>query len=195
MKNKKKDKDEIRTFIAIDISRDVRNAISGLISELKLVPADVRWVRVEGIHLTLKFLGNIQSHMVNDILMAMERSADGIGAFKVEVKGTGAFPNFKRPRVFWVGVKEETGKLARLASAIEKELKVLGFKEEGRHFTPHLTLGRVNQGGRVEKLCDIIRRRENELFGEFDAGEVVLFRSELKPTGAEYTKLGAVPLK
>lgn len=192
---KPKAKDEIRSFIAIDISHDIRKALNKFVSKLKHTGEDVRWVRIEGIHLTLKFVGNIKPHMVNEILRAMENSVNGIGPFKVEVKGTGVFPNLKKPRVFWVGVNEETGKLERLAANIEKELKNLGFKEEERKFKPHLTLGRVSQGVKAGKLCDIINDEADRNFGAFEVREIILFKSKLTPTGAEYAKLGAVSLK
>lgn len=190
---KQKDKEEIRSFIAIDISDEVRKALKEFMDELKQVGENVRWVRVEGIHLTLKFLGNIRPALIPQILKALEKSVAGIGHLRMEVKGTGAFPNSKKPRVFWVGVNEQSGKLNQLASALDKELSNLGFKEEDRSFKPHLTLGRVQ--GKVAKVCDIIREMEDKNFGEFEATEVILFRSELKPTGAEYLRLGVVPLK
>jgi 2'-5' RNA ligase len=126
-------------------------------------------------------------------LKALEKSVAGIGRLRIAVKGTGAFPNLRKPRVFWVGANEQSGKLCQLASILDKELRNLGFKEEDRPFKPHLTLGRVQ--GKVAKVCDIIREMEDKIFGEFEAGEIILFRSELKPTGAEYTRLGVVPLK
>lgn len=190
---KQKDKEEIRSFIAIDISDEVRKALKEFMDELKQVGENVRWVRVEGIHLTLKFLGNIRPALIPQILKALEKSVAGIGRLRMEVKGTGAFPNSKKPRVLWVGVNEQSGKLNQLASALDKELSNLGFKEEDRLFKPHLTLGRVQ--GKVAKVCDIIREMEDKNFGEFEATEVILFRSELKPTGAEYLRLGVVPLK
>lgn len=191
---KRKDEKEIRSFIAIDITNDVRKVLKEFLDELKQVSEDVRWVRVEGIHLTLKFLGNVKPALITHILKAVEKSVAGIGYLRMEIKGTGAFPNLKKPRVFWVGVNEESGKLNQLASALDKQLSHLGFKEEDRLFKPHLTLGRV-QRGRVSRVCDIIRKEGDKNFGEFEAREIILFRSELKPTGAEYTRLGVVPLK
>lgn len=182
-------KEEIRSFIAIDISEDVRRALDSFIGELKPEGSNVRWVRIEGIHLTLKFLGNIPHSMTGEIEQAMSRAAKGTGTFEVQVKGAGAFPNLKKPRVYWVGIDEPSGKLADLAKRIEDELKALGFETENRAFKPHLTLGRVKFGGKAGRLAEIVGGARDRSFGSFEAKELVLFKSDLKPGGAVYSKL------
>ncbi len=187
--------EKIRAFIAIDIPEDVRDQLVGVISELKRRVEGVKWVRAEGIHLTLKFLGNVDKNMIPSIRREMEKAADGISSFEMEVKGLGAFPTPNRPRVIWAGLEEPTGELAHLAERVENSMKELGFEAEKRKFHPHLTLGRVKKGGKPGKeLVGLIERDSEKSRGTFTADELVLFRSVLKPGGAEYTKLETVKL-
>lgn len=185
---------QIRTFVAIDISDEVRGNLKKLSADLKSRVRDVRWVRVEGIHLTLKFLGYVSEKVIPSLKEVMREAAQ-MAPFEMEVKGLGAFPNSRRPRVIWVGVEEPTGALLELAKRIEQGMKPLGFAPEDRPFNAHLTLGRVMKDGKPDnELEGLVERERERPLGFVKADEIILFRSDLKPDGAVYTKLETVNL-
>ena len=118
----------IRAFIAIDISDATRKAADDFMKTVKPLGSDVKWVRADGTHLTLKFLGDVEQSEIPKIRAAMERATAGIAPFEIAVEGAGAFPNLKRPRVLWLGLVEPTGSAVKLAARIDEELKPLGFE-------------------------------------------------------------------
>jgi 2'-5' RNA ligase len=192
--------EKIRTFIAIELSEEVKEGLAELQEKLKgkAPQGTVRWVRPEGIHLTLKFLGNIPSNMLDRIKKALTEACEGFSSFSFSVRGLGCFPSSKRPRVIWVGVEEKTGMLLRLQEAIEEKLALLGFPPEKREFSPHLTLGRTHRrasGGEIRKLGELIESTNVGEVGEAVANSVSLMRSDLKPAGAVYTRLAEVKLR
>lgn len=178
----------MRAFIAMELSEGIRRSLTEVIEDLKSGGADVRWVKPEGIHLTLKFLGDIGENMVDSLSERIEHAAGGFAPFSLRVAGTGVFPASGRPRVIWAGI-EEPGTLGILQRAVESELQPLGFPSEKRPFHPHLTLGRVRSASRLSPLLDRLNRQRDRLFGEMTVGGVVLFRSTLLPTGAVYHRL------
>lgn len=181
--------DTVRAFVAIDIPEQVRSFLEGISSDLKRTGADVRWVRSHGIHLTLKFLGEIP----RDMISLLERDLRPVflesGPFPIHVSGLGAFPNLRRPRVVWAGLKDPTGTLAPLAARVESALLPHGFKKEKRGFNPHLTLGRVKSARGQPDLVEEVRQRMDLCGPSFTVDSGVLFRSILKPSGAEYHPL------
>jgi len=184
----------IRTFIAIPLPSPLLEKLTALQRKLEkqVPPRSVRWVRVEGIHLTLKFLGDTSTGRLSDIKQALATVARHAPACTFTVEGLGCFPNPRRPRVVWVGVQEPTGRLAALQEAIEKVLIPFGYPPEGRGFTPHLTLGRIRRRtprGDVARAGKIVASTMVELLAEVPADHFALIRSVLKPTGAEYTVL------
>ena len=184
----------IRSFIAIDLSDAARSRIETLVHELKRSNAEVGWVRVEAIHLTLKFLGNVSPGLIEEIKPAIERISSQTGPIRVEPAGCGAFPTIKSPRVIWVGVQGQIDQLGKLARRIEKEMIPLGFKPEDRPFKPHLTLGRVRGKLRLQALQQILLAHRDFTAEPFDAAEVVLYKSDLRPDGARYSSLFKAPL-
>ena len=174
--------------------RSIRDSIGRFQSEMKPHRADVKWVRPESIHITLKFLGDIAEDRVDDVARAIQRGVEGAGPFPVSVGGAGMFPAGGRPRVFWVGVKEGERKLSDLAFRIENALSGLGFEKEKRKYSAHLTIGRVRSPRGMQPVVEAIRSATFEA-GVFEAGEVVLMRSDLKPTGAVYTALRTIKLR
>ena len=190
--------EQIRAFIAVELPDEIRAAIGKLEEELKSAGnIPVKWVNPGGMHLTLVFLGNIIDSQIGDITAAMELAAQGIPPFTLEAGTPGAFPNLKRVRVVWVGLKGGTDTLCRLQRRIESNLEPLGFVPEVREFTPHLTLARVrNEASAAE------RNRLGELIfsTEFEAGiikvsSVSLMRSQLSRTGAVYSRIRSIELK
>jgi 2'-5' RNA ligase len=191
--------EQVRTFIAIELSQDLKDSLSRLQDRLKRqVPErSVRWVRHGGVHLTLKFLGDVPALRLTNVSQAVEAACRDFGQFTVEVAGLGCFPNPRRPRVMWVGVREPTGTLVRLQRAVEGALAELGFKPEGRPFKPHLTLGRVRRNvSRSDRqhLGELIVESDVGLLGSMEVAEVNVMRSDLRPDGAVYTALTRVPL-
>ncbi len=157
----------------------------------------VRWVRPQNIHLTLRFLGEVDPEGLESAREVMLQIVPAFGEFDLEARGFGCFPSFKRPRVLWVGVTDPSETLERLQASLERGLAGAGFSAEGRDFHPHLTLGRVRHGPSQAELRSLQSRLgsvEIGTIGEWKASEVVLFRSVLNPEGPLYTPLQKVAL-
>jgi 2'-5' RNA ligase len=183
----------VRSFIAIELPESVRSALSGIQRELKKSGADVRWVRPENIHLTLKFLGTIEESMVRNITDILQKACGKYSAFTLTLSGAGAFPHARAPRVVWVGT-EENGALVDLQRDIEEGLASLGFDQERRTFAAHLTLGRFKSPRGKQTLMETLETyREREL-GSLEVGSISLMKSDLGPAGAKYTKLAEIRL-
>jgi 2'-5' RNA ligase len=166
---------------------DVQYRVQG-----KVPHKSVRWVRSEGIHLTLKFLGDTPEDKVPTIREALTVVGRNAPLCTLVAEGLGCFPSLRRPRVLWVGVNEPTGRLEALQKAVEEAMTSLGYKPERHGFTPHLTLGRVRRGtSRTDekRIAEAIEGTTVGRLTEFTADRFELIRSELKPTGAEYTTL------
>jgi 2'-5' RNA ligase len=145
-------------------------------------------------HLTLKFLGEIQESVVGTVRDALTGLATGNTPFQAELKGLGGFPNLRRPNVLWAGVTAGAAELVALAEQVEREMESLGFKREGRPFRPHLTLGRVKLDKDLGAVCAQMEKDAGQSFGVFFVTEMVLFQSVLSPSGANYTALGRFKL-
>ncbi len=191
---------QIRTFIAIELDETIKDALADLQGQLKAkVPqGSVRWVRPEGIHLTLKFLGDVPADRIEEVEQALTQAGVGFSSFLFSVGGLGCFPNPRRPRVVWVGVQEDSGTLPRLQKAIDDAMEKLGFPPEGRRFHAHLTLGRTQRrasSGDVRRLGQLVGETDiGESLGQMEARSVNLMKSDLRPTGAVYTQLAAAKL-
>ena len=188
-----------RTFIAIELDDAVRAAFERVQYRLRAEPISgfVRWVGPEAIHLTLKFLGDIDSARVPEVLSALQLACAGIAPFELAVRGAGCFPNYERPNVVWAGIVGDVKEAGRLAQRIEAECKKLGFPPEERPFSPHFTLGRVSRDAGLKQrtqLGEIVRRFDLGPAGAISADAIHLMRSELRPTGSVYTSLGSVKL-
>lgn len=185
----------IRAFLAIDPPTVVLENIQAMQNRLKKsVQGVIRWVRPEGIHLTLKFFGDISAQNVENISEVIARRTTAVPPFALEIKGLGAFPDLTRPRVIWLGIKGQLGQLLSLQKDLEEEFFLLGFPEEDRPFRAHLTMGRVKVPKGIIGLAPAAEAAGNLTAGNFTVGEVVLFQSSLSPRGAIYTKLAAFPL-
>lgn len=180
---------DIRSFIAVAVDEGIIARLAALQGELRRTDAPVAWVRPEGMHLTLKFLGNVPEARIPDIGDALREVAVNRKPFRISVEGTGAFPNLRRPRVVWADVREGREALISLAGAVDAALAGLGFPPEDRPFSPHLTLGRVKAPSRLEGLTAQVESHAEDCFGEMTVNELILFQSELSPKGAKYTPL------
>ncbi len=184
----------LRAFVAIELPADLLRLLDQVQAQLKAAapPGSVRWVHVGGIHLTLKFLGAVPASQLDMIVSAMAVAASHVTPFTITVSGAGCFPNVKRPRVVWVGVSEPTGKLNSLQRAVESNISPLGYPPEERGFQPHLTLGRAARDASpadLKRLGDVVAVANIGTLGQVTVNEIALIKSDLKPSGAEYTAL------
>ncbi len=180
---------QIRSFIAIELSLPVKTKIEDIQRKLKSSASDVRWVRTESIHLTLKFLGTIEEEQIPEITGSIEQCCTASVPFALTVHTLGVFPSEKNPRVIWIGAEDSTGTLARLQQGLEKKLSTIGCKEEKRPFSPHLTLGRIKSPKGKKELMQRLAEHINCECGTLAAQEICLFKSDLRPGGAIHTKL------
>jgi RNA 2',3'-cyclic 3'-phosphodiesterase len=177
----------LRLFVALDIPEDVRAAIAALAARLRSVCASARWVRIEGAHVTLKFIGEVPVENVESIEAAL-RTLPFPAALKIVFRGVGFFPNERRPQVLWAGI--EAGlELRILAEAVETALEPLGISRDRREFSPHVTLARFKSPEKLAGLRAAIDAAGPLNFGQMIANEFHLYQSILKPGGAEYTRM------
>ncbi len=192
--------DKVRSFVAIELDVHLSAALRELQGRLQRAPLARlgRWVSPEGIHLTLKFLGNVPTDRVPELEQALRRACARIASFPIGIAGLGCFPSLQRPRVLWVGVEEPTGSLQHLYSAVEHELERAGFRPEDRPFTPHLTLARIHDHATNRERAEFgawVREQAIDRVGAMEVREVCLMRSVLRPGGAVYSRLATVPLQ
>jgi len=185
----------IRTFIAIEIPGDILGKISDILHVLKKGCPDVRWVRPESIHLTLKFLGNIDAKRLDSL--ALELADLPRTPLNLSLGRPGGFPNLKRPRVVWLGMEGDTEELASLQQVIEGICASIGFPEEKRGFSPHLTLGRIKSGrpADLEGLSTLLDKVDMTGIPPFVADAVYVYESILNAAGAKYRKLNSFALR
>jgi len=180
----------VRVFVAVDITPQVRSAVAALAERLRAATHDdrrFRWVRSEGMHVTLKFIGESPPEKVENIRAALAGVRLG-EPVEMRFRGTGFFPSERRARVFWAGI-EFTPNLAGLAGEVETRLEKLGIARETRDFKPHLTLARIEEGAPVPALVAASKQEGAAEFGTVRTTEMHLYQSVLKPTGAEYMRL------
>ena len=184
----------IRSFIAIELPEETRQTLAAIQQELKRTGAGVRWVKPSSIHLTLKFLGNIHPGQVDDIAAVAAQVVRSEPVLTLRAGGLGGFPNQRKPRVIWIGMQGEVQRLSQIQARVENALEPLGFAREKRPYRPHLTIGRVKDRSRLQPLIDAMATLDVPEFNSFDADEIILYKSDLRPTGAIYTKLHCMPL-
>jgi 2'-5' RNA ligase len=190
--------EQIRSFIAIELPEEAKKGLARLRRGLERDEHRfVKWVDPQGIHLTLKFLGNIPAKRVTEITEAMKKAVQAISPFQLEISGLGAFPSLKQPRVFWVGISGELDKLSALQLDIDSTLATLGFAREERPFVAHLTLARTREGASPAERRDFGELVDSTTFQDkypVEVAAVRLMRSQLTPAGAIYTCLSVVGL-
>jgi 2'-5' RNA ligase len=185
----------IRSFLAIELPEALKEVILGYIQVLRQVPSQIKWVSAHQNHLTLKFFGSIAPETVGRISQALVKVVSDNPQFDLALKGIGAFPNLFRPRVIWTGLGGDTEKLRGFFQTIDQALVPLGIPQEERPFHPHLTLGRNKINQVNEPLYRLLSNWPEKESPSFRVEEVVLFQSDLKPSGPVYTRLGIFPLR
>ncbi|MCP4667283.1 MAG: RNA 2',3'-cyclic phosphodiesterase [Deltaproteobacteria bacterium] len=187
---------EIRSFLAFELPPEIKSIVSHASQDMSRFPIDVRWVKVNNIHLTMVFMGNIHPENLKGIGENVERVCHRYGPFDISLKGAGVFANRRNPRVLWVGLKGALERMSHFKGALHKHLRPFGVKVEKRSFRPHLTLGRFPKGARPGPALDELLTKYEDLGSPVcSLGQLVMFRSDLKPGGAEYTNLKAWPLE
>lgn len=190
----KTDSAKVRSFIAVSLDDPLRESIGALVSVLKRGGADVKWVNPGNLHLTLKFLGYIDEARVDDVSRRVAEVAGRHPAFSFSVLGSGAFPDAKRPRVIWVGLRDYD-RLIAIYKDLEAALVLEGFERESRPFSPHVTIGRVRSPRGIDKLMPELVKYKEYFFGQQRAEGILLMRSVLRPDGPQYSILQDAPLR
>ena len=188
----------VRSFIAIDLPDSLFGQLERVSDNLQelLEGMPIRWIAVPNIHLTLKFLGDVSEKNIPMIKEILKTEAASHKHFEISVGGFGVFPNFTRPRVIWVGV-EAPDELENLQRRIDVETARLGYVPDRRKYNPHLTLGRVSRNANpkeVRSISAVLRKQRVGFLGAVRISEVNLFRSDLGPRGAVYTKMFTAPI-
>jgi 2'-5' RNA ligase len=186
----------VRTFIAVDISPEIRSKTQRLIGELAPTSANVKWVETHNLHLTLKFLGDVELLEMPDVCLAVEEAVASLPPFEFHAHGAGAFPTLERPRTIWLGIDAGADEMRALHAALEVRLAPFGFRREQRRFRPHLTIGRVRDtsDAGVRDLARRLAACRDFVGGSSDVSEVVVYSSELGREGPTYEPLAHCPL-
>jgi len=189
----------IRCFIAVELDESVKTELGRLQKRLaKQLRGDefgINWVKPERIHLTLKFLGDVDDTLIPEICSAVSEAAEHFSPFEIELSGLGCFPPNNRPaRVLWAGITTGAETLGELAEAIDLNLGVLDFGPETRKFSPHLTLARIKQPNAGKSVRNLVEQSPVDIIAGQTVGEITVFQSELTRSGPIYTSLAHAPL-
>lgn len=179
----------IRAFIAVEINNQAKQKISKLISILKKSDADAKWATEDQMHLTLKFLGNVNKDKIQEISEAISVISNNFKSFAVSFSEIGAFPNTSHPRVIWLGIGKGAESLKMLNDETEAALEKLGFVKESREFEPHLTLARIRSSKNISNLIKLVGEINCTIRDEVPIHKLTLFQSSLNPKGAVYSVL------
>ena len=179
----------MRLFLAIELETKIKNALRIIQDELKQLGGQVKWVEPNNLHLTIKFLGDVQETKLEPLKTSLQNTAKKFPSFAMEIAGVGVFPNIDHPNIIWVGAKETTGTLTTLATQIEEALDSLDFQKEKRGFSAHITIGRVKSFKNISHLTEKLNTLTlpNNLRQSVPA--VTLFKSTLTPQGPVYEVL------
>ena len=184
----------VRTFIALDLSDEVRAFLAQREDRLRRAGGDVRWVRPDRMHLTLVFLGEVAVDRLGALEAAVRGACQGFGPLALRAGGAGQFPPRGRPRVLWSAMDEPTGTLVRLQKALAGATAAFAQEVEDRAYVPHLTLGRVRGSRDLERLGEAVAAMARDAGPALEAREVLVIKSRLSPEGPQYTVLARVPL-
>ena len=191
--------DTVRVFVAVGISAEAREQLVGAVERIRQeIPQGIQWANPDGMHLTLKFLGNIPFSGVGPLLECLEPVAARQRPFPLRLAGLGMFPNRRKPRVLWAGTGGDLDALARLQQVAEDAITALGYPSEQRPFRPHITLGRPRRSvsdAQLSRIGAVVSALAPPSQVGWQVESVDVMQSELHPSGARYTVLGSAPLK
>lgn len=186
--------ESIRTFIALLINDELKNKLKQIQEALRSANADVKWIAPEGMHLTLKFLGNIGFSQIAGACKAVAEIADKFSSFPISLSSVGAFPSINCPQIIWVGVDEGKEIIYEMNQQIENRLAMLGFKKEKKRFNPHLTIGRVRSLNGFTELTKRIATIETPV-ERIVVSDICIMKSQLNSQGAIHSVLGKIALQ
>jgi len=185
----------IRSFLAFELPPDIKSEVKRISGEVKKTGLEASWVKPDNIHLTTVFTGDIDEKDIPDMISNIDNVTAEYEPFDISLGGMGLFPDIKRPRVLWLGLNGGIEGLASLRDDLQKSLEPFGIKQEKRPFKPHLTLGRFRKPAKDKFLLKKMLDEYGEISGpNGKLDELILFKSDLKPTGAVYTRLHYWPL-
>jgi len=187
--------DKVRSFVAIELTEELKKEVAALIDTLKPSGCDVKWVHPKNIHLTLKFLGHIHRDKIEEIKHVLDATAGGLKSFGLRLSSIGAFPKISYPRVIWVGLKDGANETKRIYELLEQDLDPIGFQKEKRPFSPHLTIGRVRSQKNKDELKKVIEGTKFSSCNSMEVNHLTLFESTLTPKGPIYSPLYNASLK
>jgi RNA 2',3'-cyclic 3'-phosphodiesterase len=175
----------MRSFIAIELPQEIKDTLGRLQQKLKTAGADVKWVEPKNIHLTLKFLGEIDEPTKDRISSSLKEICRSKSAFSISLSSCGAFPTTDSPRVIWAGIKDGDSQVKAIAQHIENNLAQIGLPKEDREFSSHITLGRTRSSKNRKQLSELLSNLKT-LEGSFPAAKLTLYKSTLPPRGPVY---------
>ncbi len=186
----------IRSFLAFELPGEIKETVRRVHQELAGSPLDVKWVRPANVHLTVVFLGNVARDELGPLGEEVNRVCLKYGQFQIRLKGMGVFGGLKSPRVLWLGLTGDVERMGFFRDAISKRIARFGIRQEKRPFRPHLTLGRFRKGAKGGERLKAVLDKHAELSSPIHTlHELTLFRSELRPDGARYTKIDSWQLE
>jgi len=186
--------EKIRSFIAIELDAHVRDTLTDVQTTLRRSGAHVKWVKAENIHLTLKFLGDVDEKKISLIKDTLRPPLEKISPFEIQISTPGAFPNMNRPRAIWVGISQGNEVIKTIVQDMEDSLGRVGFKKETRPFASHITIGRVRSFKNIHQLAKAISETTLTPLQQ-SINHITLFKSTLTSSGPIYEALHTWPLK
>jgi RNA 2',3'-cyclic 3'-phosphodiesterase len=183
-----------RTFIAVELDSAIRAKAAELISILRAADADVKWVEIHNLHLTLQFLGEVPESEIAAMCKAVEQGAAQVEPFDLEISSAGAFPSSSRPRTLWIGAKAGGDLMAELHDNVALELAELGYQDEDRKFQTHLTIGRTRSGKNIATLGQLLKQHADFSTGRMRVKKATVFSSQLQKGGPIYEVLATAQL-
>jgi 2'-5' RNA ligase len=185
--------DIVRTFVAIELPEVVKRGIAEIKNQYSDMEG-VSWIKPEGAHLTIKFLGEIGRDVVDGLACALEPVMAKVKPFKLKIEDVGVFPNLSKPRVLWLGVKEEKN-LKQIHLKVDEEARKVGINKEEKNYHPHITIARIKSDEPPQRLKEFLKEFKGKTFWtDVDVKSIVIYKSILRPDGAEYEKLYEIPL-
>jgi len=185
----------IRSFLAFELPPDIKDEVTRISREVKKTGLNAGWAKPANIHLTVIFMGNVNEKDIPHIISKIDQVACQYKSFDISLGGMGLFPDTRRPRVIWLGLDGDIEGLASLRDDLQKPLESFGIKQEKRPFRPHLTLGRFRKPVKERAVLKRVIDDYSDIYGpEGKLKELIMFKSELKPSGAVYTRIHSWPL-
>ena len=186
---------KIRTFVAVEVSPEVKSAAEREIERLSRIASNYRWASPETMHVTLNFLGDVHESEIPQVCQVVKRAAESVSSFNLSFRGLNAFPRSEKPRTLWMGMEEGVEAIVALQSTVEEALSALGFPPERNDYRPHLTLGRIQRGTPYSpSVTEHLLAHANSGYGESLVDEVLVFSSYLDRSGPSHTPMSRIEL-